>query len=283
MLLLHDLFVGHRRFESIETQFETAGLGLLAKDREHAVVHWHHRIADRNRKPRAVGLGQDAVLSLDRVARLAEGRACELDRVGPRANRWITEGHIAFVECVKALAIAAEHHINHFLPIHRVLDADPHIELVQGRFGDIQVKPARDLRVAVVKGHPLDVTLVHRLNLRLLVPQLRPREIEGVEFAGAKQLKGLGFVAHDRVHDFIGIETMFIVLPVARPPILHAGLGDRHAFDDIVRPDLVRAGGRRKPPLVAFVVIRAVLRIKMRRRGRDRTGECCGVGLRFGQ
>ena len=139
MLLLHDLFVRHRRFESIEAKFETAGLGLLAKDREHAVVNGHHRIADRNREPCAVGLGQDAVLALDRVAGFAEGRACELDRVGPRANRWIAEGHIAFVERIEALAIAAEHHIDHFLPIHRVLDADPHIELVQGWFGDIQV------------------------------------------------------------------------------------------------------------------------------------------------
>ncbi len=88
-------------------------------------------------------------------------------------DRRVAENEVAFVKGVEPLIVAAEHDIDDFLPVHRMLDADADISVVQQRFGDVEIEAAREFWVAIVEGDPLDVALVDGLDLGFFIPEIR--------------------------------------------------------------------------------------------------------------
>ena len=283
VLLLHLFLVSDGVFQPVEPQLEAASFRLLPQDGKDPVDLWHGRIGDGDGKPGAVRLGQDAVASFLREPRLGEGGARGVDGEGPGDDGWIAEGDVAFVEGVEPLVVAAEHHVDDFLPVHRMVDADADVQVVERGLADIQIEPARHLGVFVIEGDALDVAVVNRGDLGFFIPQLGLGEEKRVEFAGPEQFERLGFVAHHGVDELVRVETVSVVFAVFRPPVLHAGLGDGRAFDDVLGQHFIRSGGGRETPLVALVVVGAVFGIEMGRRGGDRPGDGRRVDFRLGQ
>ena len=117
----------------------------------------------------------------------------------PRDDGWITERDVTLVEGIESLVIPPEHGIDDFLPVHRVLDADANVEIVQGWLANIQIEPTRNFRVAVVESDSLNIPLVDGFHLGLFVPQLRLGKKERVELARTEKLEGLGIVADNGV------------------------------------------------------------------------------------